>query len=132
MKFWRATNGSRSFLSCSEIDSEPVSQILFAQTGAIGYSVCVGRDRYPNAGELPPTSALPEQSSPSTEDSLTAEKKSRPEIERHNSLQRPGLVRAGYCSVTSTLITPFPSSNGSSAFPTTAPSILLRSVPFIA
>ena len=37
-----------------------------------------------------------------------------------------------YCSVTRTWMTPFPSRNGSSAFPTTAPNIRVRFIPFIA
>ena len=37
-----------------------------------------------------------------------------------------------YCNVTSTWITPVPWSSGWSALPTTAPSIWLRSVPFMA
>lgn len=42
------------------------------------------------------------------------------------------LPQPAYCNVTNTWMTPVPFGNGSSAFPTTAPSMRLRSVPFIA
>jgi hypothetical protein len=43
-----------------------------------------------------------------------------------------GFIEVRYCNVTSTIIVPFPLGSGSSAFPTTAPSIRFRFVPFIA
>ena len=45
---------------------------------------------------------------------------------------RPGYMPAPYCNVTSTSMTPLPLARGSSALPTTAPSIRLRSVPLMA
>jgi hypothetical protein len=77
------------------------SQILLPRNGGIGYSVCVGRDRYPNAGEPSSTSTMPEQSS--LNGGFTDRRKEKPPRHRAaRSSPGPGLHRVAYCSVTST------------------------------